>query len=81
MLVFLFAFNMVRGIASSAWFPWIRGLIPEDIRGKYLTFESAFANAGSLVAFLLVAVYLGENPKNVQFSFLFGFSFFTGISI
>ncbi|MBK27659.1 MAG: hypothetical protein CMO77_02375 [Verrucomicrobiales bacterium] len=78
-LVFLFAFNMVRGIASCAWFPWIRGLIPEDIRGKYLTFESAFANAGSLVAFLLVAVYLGENPKNVQFSFLFGFSFFTGI--
>jgi len=77
-LVFLFAFNMVRGIASCAWFPWIRGLIPENIRGRYLTFESAFANAGSLLAFLLVAVYLGEAPKNVQFAVLFGFSCLVG---
>jgi MFS family permease len=77
-LVFLFAFNMVRGIASCAWFPWIRGLIPENIRGRYLTFESAFANAGSLLAFLLVAVYLGEAPENVQFTFLFGFSCLVG---
>ena len=54
-LVLLFAFNVVRGIASCAWYPWIRGLIPENIRGRYLTFEGAFVNAGSLVAFLLVA--------------------------
>ena len=52
-LVLLFAFNVVRGIASCAWYPWIRGLIPENIRGRYLTFEGAFVNAGSLVAFLL----------------------------
>ena len=78
-LVFLFAFNMVRGIASCAWFPWIRGLIPENIRGKYLTYESAFANAGSLLAFLLVAVYLGNSAENIQFSFLFGFSCLVGL--
>ena len=45
-IVLLFAFNMIRGIASCAWFPWIRGLIPETIRGRYLTLERAFANAG-----------------------------------
>ena len=78
-LVLLFAFNMVRGIASCAWFPWIRGLIPENIRGRYLTFESAFANAGSLVAFLLVAAYMGEAPTSLQFTVLFGFSCVAGL--
>ena len=52
-LVFLFLFNMARGIASCAWFPWIRGLIPENIRGAHLTTESSFSNAGSLIACLL----------------------------
>ena len=78
-LVLLFAFNVVRGIASCAWYPWIRGLIPEDIRGRYLTFESAFVNAGSLVAFLLVAACLGQAPTSGQFSFLFGFSCLAGV--
>ena len=77
-LVLLFAFNMVRGIASCAWYPWIRGLIPVDIRGRYLTFESAFVNAGSLVAFLLVAAYLGQSPTSGQFSVLFAFSCLAG---
>ena len=77
-IVLLFAFNMIRGIASCAWFPWIRGLIPETIRGRYLTLESAFANAGSLVAFLLVAIYLGKSPTSGQFTVLFAFSFVMG---
>ena len=78
MIGLLFAFNMIRGIASCAWFPWIRGLIPETIRGRYLTLESAFANAGSLVAFLLVAIYLGKSPTSGQFTVLFAFSFVMG---
>ncbi len=77
-IVLLFAFNMIRGIASCAWFPWIRGLIPETIRGRYLTLESAFANAGSLVAFLLVAIYLGKSPTSGQITVLFAFSFVLG---
>ena len=77
-IVLLFAFNIIRGIASCAWFPWIRGLIPETIRGRYLTLESAFANAGSLVAFLLVAIYLGKSPTSGQFTVLFAFSFVMG---
>ena len=78
-LVLLFAFNVVRGIASCAWYPWIRGLIPENIRGRYLTYEGAFVNTGSLVAFLLVAAYFGQAPTSGQFSFLFGFSCLSGV--
>jgi len=78
-LVLLFAFNVVRGIASCAWYPWIRGLIPENIRGRYLTYEGAFVNTGSLVAFLLVAAYFGQAPTSGQFSVLFGFSCLSGV--
>jgi len=78
-LVLLFSFNVVRGIASCAWYPWIRGLIPENIRGRYLTFEGAFVNAGSLVSFLLVAAYLGQASTSGQFSVLFGFSCLAGV--
>ena len=78
-LVLLFAFNVVRGIASCAWYPWIRGLIPENIRGRYLTYEGAFVNTGSLAAFLLVAAYFGQAPTSGQFSVLFGFSCLSGV--
>ena len=54
-LAMLFLFNLVRGISSCGWYPWIVGLIPEKIRGRYLTVENACNNIGSLVAFLVVA--------------------------
>ena len=70
-LAMLFLFNLVRGISSCGWFPWITGLIPENIRGRYLTIENACNNIGSLVAFLGVALYLGHDPRPHQFGILF----------
>ncbi|MGF1573777.1 MAG: MFS transporter [Sumerlaeia bacterium] len=29
-------FNIIRGLTSGAWFPWLSQLIPESIRGKYI---------------------------------------------
>ena len=78
-LAMLFFFNLVRGISSCGWFPWITGLIPENVRGRYLTIENACNNVGSLAAFLLVAWYLGSNPASHQFGVLFGASLLFGI--
>ena len=75
----LFCFNLVRGIASTGWFPWITGLIPENVRGKYLTWENASNNIGSLVSLLLTAFYLGANPGSHQFAVLFTFSLLAGM--
>lgn len=78
-LAMLFLFNLVRGISSCGWFPWIAGLIPEKIRGRYLSVENACNNVGSLVAFLIVAFYLGANPQSYQFGVLFCISLVFGL--
>ena len=75
----LFCFNLIRGIASTGWFPWITGLIPEKVRGRYLTREAAANNIGSLVALLIAALYLGANPDSNQFALLFAFSLVMGL--
>ncbi len=75
----LFCFNLVRGIASTGWFPWITGLISKPVRGKYLTWENASNNIGSLVSLLLTAWYLGANPDSQQFAVLFAFSLLAGL--
>ena len=75
----LFCFNFIRGIASTAWFPWITGLIPEDIRGRYLTWENACYSMGSLLCLLLTASLLGANPASSKFAGLFSFSLITGL--
>ena len=78
-LAMLFLFNLVRGISSCGWFPWITGLVPGNVRGRYLTIENACNSVGSLVAFLLVAAYLGREPASYKFGVLFAFSFVIGL--
>ncbi len=77
-LLVLFGFNLVRGISSAAWLPWITALIPDAVRGRYLTREAAFGNLGSFGAFLLAAIYLGQQPlgkiESHRFAVLFAFS-------
>jgi MFS family permease len=77
-LMFLFAFNLSRGISSCAWLPWIASLVPEQIRGRYLTRDAAWVNCGSFVTIVFSAFLLGENPAQWRFSILFAFSALTG---
>jgi len=36
-LFLLFGFNLARGISSAAWLPWVTTLVPDAVRGRYLT--------------------------------------------
>lgn len=73
-LLLLFAFNLSRGISSCAWLPWITTLVPENVRGKYLTRDAACVNLASFLAIVLAALALGAQPAAWQFSVLFAFS-------
>jgi MFS family permease len=73
-LSLLFCFNLSRGISSCAWLPWIAGLVPESIRGGYLSRDAACVSVASLAAFLVAALCLGTSPAPWQFSALFAFS-------
>src|SRR5882672_4188970 len=74
MLILLFCFNLSRGISSCAWLPWITALVPESLRGKYLTRDAATQNACSFVTFLIAATVLSGEPGQWQFAALFAFS-------
>ncbi len=78
MLLFLFGFNLSRGISSCAWLPWISSLVPAAIRGRYLTVDAAWVNCGSFVTIIFAAICLGKNPAPWQFAILFAFSAVTG---
>lgn len=78
-LLFLFCFNLSRGISSCAWLPWITSLVPESIRGKYLTRDAAWVNSGSFVTICLSGLCLGENPEQWRFTILFTFSAFMAL--
>jgi MFS family permease len=73
-LLLLFGFNLSRGISSAGWLPWITSLVPQAIRGKYLTREQAWMNMGSFICFILAAFCLGRDPGPWQFSLVFVFS-------
>ncbi len=74
LLLFLFCFNLSRGISSCAWLPWMTALIPTELRGRYLLRDAAFLNVASFAVFLIVAWSLGANPRSWQFASLFAFS-------
>jgi MFS family permease len=73
-LVLLFLFNAVRGVASCGWLPWIAALIPAESRGRYLTREAAVTNVASIAAFVVAALALGAGSDPSRFSSLFFFS-------
>jgi MFS family permease len=75
----LFGFNLVRGIASCAWLPWIASLVPEHLRGRYVTRDAAMSNLGSFLTVVVSAVCLGETPHPWQYTAIFTFSAVMGL--
>lgn len=86
LLALLFGFNLCRGIASSAWLPWITGLVPLEARGRYLAGDQAASNGASLMCFLVVATLLGAGnllpspAEPWQFVLAFTFSGLMGVA-
>ena len=62
-LFLLFFFNLLRGISSGAWLPWLTDLIPADVRGRFLSRDQIFLHVGSLLAMLVSAVLLHGHPQ------------------
>ena len=79
LLALLFGFNLVRGISSCAWLPWITHLVPENSRGRYVSGDAAMANLGSFLTVVISAACLGAQPHAWQFAVIFAFSALMGV--
>lgn len=51
----LFLFNLLRGISSAGWMPWIAAIIDEPVRGRFLARDQLFTYVGSLLSLVLSA--------------------------
>ena len=76
----LFVFNLLRGISSGAWLPWLTDLIPQDVRGRFLSRDQLFMHFGSLVSLTLSALILRGNAHPWQFSLVFVISACGGVA-
>ena len=70
-LASLFVFNLLRGISSAAWMPWMAALIPEEIRGRFLSLDQIFMHTGSLLALFASAVVMTGRVDPWEYSLVF----------
>lgn len=70
----LFVFNLLRGITSGAWLPWLTEILPENIRPRFLARDQRFLQAGSLAALLFCGLTLQKESQPWEFSLVFLFS-------
>lgn len=71
LLAALFFFNLLRGISSAAWMPWIAALIPEETRGRFLSIDQIFMYAGSLLALVSSAMVMAGNVVPWEYTVVF----------
>jgi MFS family permease len=70
----LFVFNLLRGITSGAWLPWLTEILPEEIRPRFLARDQRFLQTGSLAALLFCGLTLQKESQPWEFSLVFLFS-------
>jgi MFS family permease len=78
MLTCLFLFNVVRGISTGAWLPWLTALVPEKARSGFLRFDQLHMQCGGLLAIGISTMVLWSGAEPWQFALLFLISAFAG---
>lgn len=68
----LFCFNFLRGFASGAWLPWLAALVPEDVRGRFLSRDQAFMHLGCLAALVASAWIMAGTVEPGEYAAVFG---------
>jgi hypothetical protein len=71
----LFCFNLLRGFASGAWLPWQTALVPEKVRGRFLSRDQAFMHLGCLTALLASAWVMAGTADPGDYAAVFGLGF------
>jgi MFS family permease len=76
----LFVFNVLRGIASAAWMPWIAALVPDEARAGFLSRDQAAMFIGSLVSLFVSSLVLGRDAAPSEYSLVFLVSALAGMA-
>jgi len=71
LLMALFVFNVLRGISTGAWLPWLTSLVPEELRGQFLRRDQTYMQAGGMLALATSTVILWNKAQPWQYALLF----------
>ena len=77
LLASLFFFNLLRGISSACFLPWITNLVSAPIRGRFISIDHTFVNAGSLIAMLVAALLMKGHVESWKYSLVLWVSVIT----
>ena len=67
----LFGFNLLRGFSAGAWLPWMTALVPEAVRGRFLSRDNGFTHVGCLVALLVSAWVMVGSVEAAEYTAVF----------
>lgn len=67
----LFMVNLIRGISSAGWMPWMTALVPEEIRGRFLSIDQIFMYAGCLFSLLASAFVMTGRVDPWEYTLVF----------
>lgn len=79
MLLLLFIYNASRGISVCGFLPWMTKLVPESIRGRYISRDQMSSSLASVVSLIINAYLLGGSTALWAYGGLFVFSFVTAM--
>jgi MFS family permease len=79
MLFLLFMYSTLRGISICGFLPWITQLVPEKIRGTYISKDQMFSALASLFTMIGVAALFYPKQSRHAFAIAFLVSFVAGI--
>jgi hypothetical protein len=74
LLASLFFFNVLRGISSAAFLPWITGVVPAMMRGRYIGVDSSFVYSGCLLTMLISSLLMRGQIEPWRYSVVLGIS-------
>jgi MFS family permease len=71
MLLCLFVFNVLRGVSTGAWLPWLTALVPEQRRSQFLRSDQSYMQFGGVLAMAISAAVLWTNVRGWQYAAVF----------
>jgi len=79
MLFFVVCVQCVTGISLCGFLPWVTHLVPEAVRGRYVSRDQMSGMLATLVTTVGAALYLGRGSSSVAYATLLFVSFLGGI--
>jgi MFS family permease len=79
MLFLLFVFNTSRGISLCGFLPWITQLIPESVRGRFISRDQMSSALAMLGTMMFTAFFLSKAREKIGFEGVFLASFVAAV--